>query len=48
MSATLLVKAAITAWETSNVQELASCLSDDFLCWNLFPQFVDKQAYLLF
>jgi SnoaL-like protein len=48
MPGTLLVKAAIAAWETSDVQRLSSCLSDDFLCWNLLPQLTGKQGFLHF
>lgn len=48
MKASLLVKTAITAWETSDVQRLASCLSEDFLCRNLLPQIVDKEVSLRF
>jgi hypothetical protein len=46
MQATDLAKAAIAAWETGDVQKLASCLSDDFVCWKLFPQPVGKQQFL--
>lgn len=42
------VKTALAAWETGDVQRLASCLSDDFRCRNLLPQPVEKQEYLRF
>jgi hypothetical protein len=46
MQATNLAKSAIAAWETGDAQKLASCLSDDFVCWNLFPQPAGKQQFL--
>jgi hypothetical protein len=46
MQATELAKSAIAAWETSDVQKLSACLSDNFVCWQLFPQPAAKPQFL--
>jgi hypothetical protein len=48
MPATPLVKTAIAAWETGDVQGLAASLSEDLICRKLLPQTIEKVRYLGF
>lgn len=46
MPATALAQAATKAWESKNVSDLASCLSDTVVCRGFLPQPLDKAQYV--
>lgn len=48
MQTTMLVKTAIAAWESGDMQELAACLAEDVVCRNWLPQPIGKQSFLRF
>jgi hypothetical protein len=42
MRATVIVQAAIQAWEKKDANALASYLSDDIICQQILPQTIGK------
>ncbi len=48
MRATVIMQAAIQAWEEKDANVLASYLSDDVICKQILPQPIDKAQLIAF
>jgi SnoaL-like domain len=48
MRATVIVQAALQAWEEKDANALAPYLSDDVICKQILPQPIDKAQLLAF